>query len=147
MERRRLEESQRGAVELWQAGSRAAADLDDQVAQLQVGEDAVAVHAAHLFDPRARNRLLKRHDGERLVSSRGELARNLRAQGAPDGARKLRAGREMNLVVVSHHHHTASFERSAKLVERLLDRGAVGVPRLLQLAKLEGPVRAEEDGF
>src|SRR5258708_39517976 len=103
MERRRLEESQRGAVELWQAGSRAAADLDDQVAQLPVGEDSVAVHAAHLFDPRARNRLFKRHDGERLVGRGRELARNLSAYGAPDGPRKLRAGREMNLVVMSHH--------------------------------------------
>src|ERR1700686_3069060 len=53
----------------------------------------------------------------------------------------------MDLVVMSHHHHAASLESEAQLLERLLDGGAIAVRRLLQLTQLEGAVGAEEDGF
>src|SRR6202140_3984677 len=51
----------------------------------------------------------------------------------------------MDLVVVSHHPPPTPFERTAELVEGLLDRRTIGVSRLLQLPQLEGPVGAEQD--
>jgi hypothetical protein len=51
----------------------------------------------------------------------------------------------MNLVLMSHHHHSTSLEGVAELLERLLDRRTIGIRRLLQLAQPERAIGAEED--
>src|SRR5438445_909 len=54
---------------------------------------------------------------------------------------------EMDLVVVPHQHHPAPFERLAEMLERSFYAVAVAVGCLLQLAKLQRTVGAEEDRF
>src|SRR5207245_4456254 len=117
----------------------------DQVAQLQVAEHALAVDAAHLFDARARYRLLIGDDGERFISRLREPARNLGSQRAAHRGRVLGSRRQMDLVVVAHEHHAAPLQRLAKLLESSFHAVAVAVGRLLQLADLQRAVGAEED--
>src|ERR1051326_7597247 len=53
-----LQEPHGGAVELRLPRTAAPADLGDEVAKLEVGQHALAVHAADLLDARARHRLV-----------------------------------------------------------------------------------------
>src|SRR4029077_18519720 len=96
-----VQKSHRGAVKLRLSRSAAAADLGDELTQLEVGEDAFAVDAANLFDSRTRNRLLISDDGERFVGGRRKLARNLGTQSATHGGCKCRARGEVELVMVT----------------------------------------------
>src|SRR5690348_15951798 len=57
----------------------------------------------------------------------------------------LGPGRQVDFVVVAHQHHAATFESVAQLLEGALDRIAVGLGRLLQLAHLQRSVGAEEN--
>src|SRR4029077_21208645 len=78
---------------------------------------------------------------------RRELARNLRPECPPHGSRESRACRQVELVVMPHEHHAAAVERFSQLIQRVLDRRAVTVGRLLQLAERKRPVGAEENRF
>jgi len=50
LETHHLEKPHRGAVQLRLAWARRAPDFGDQIAQLEVGEHALAVNTAHFFD-------------------------------------------------------------------------------------------------
>src|SRR5438477_10384865 len=94
-----VEETHRGAVELRLPGTRAAPDLGDEVAQLEVGKHALAVDASHIFNARPRNRLLVGHYRKRLVRRLREPARNLRPKRAAGRGGVLRPGCKVHLVV------------------------------------------------
>src|SRR6266566_740907 len=140
-----LQEAHGRAVQLRLAGTGPASDLGDEVTQLEVGEHALAIDAPHIFDFRARNRLLVRDDRQRLVCGSRELARDLGAKSPPHRCRKRRARGEVKLVVMAHQHDAPSVEGLAQLAQRVLDRGAIAVSRMLQLTQGEGSVGAEEN--
>ena len=77
-----LEESHGRAVELRLAWTGATPHLDDEVAQLEVAQHALAVDAANLLDSRAGHRLLVSDDRQRFVRRLREAAGNLGPAGS-----------------------------------------------------------------
>src|SRR5437016_1994085 len=103
-----------------------------------------AVDADSLY-PRARGGLLVGDDRQRFISRLRETARHLGSQGTSHRARVLGSGREVDLIVMAHQHHATALEGLSKLLQGAFDAVPVCVRRLLQLANLQRPVRAEED--
>src|SRR2546429_9182640 len=83
LDARHLQEAHRRPVELGLAWARPPPHLRDQVPQLEVAQDALAVDPAHLLDARSGNRLLIGDDGEGFVSRLRQPARNLGSQRPP----------------------------------------------------------------